>query len=96
MIPYFGIIHPVLEQVHWTLLREQSRAAHFFFAGYHMLVIFSLVTLPWMIFCFIALTAASFAWQWLTRKSGSLLPSTLSHILADLGMILAAYLALSI
>ena len=90
MVPYFGIIHPMLEQLHWAPLREQSRAAHFLFAGYHMLVLFSLVKTPWLIFCFAALTAASIAWQWMTQKSGSITAAILSHILADLGMILVA------
>lgn len=92
MIPYFGIIHPALEQLHWEPLREQNPAAHFFFAGYHMLVLGSLVTAPWLTFCFIALATASFAWQLLTYRSGSLTSATLSHILADLGIILTAYM----
>ena len=91
MLPYFGIIHPALEQLHWEPLREQSPIAHFFFAGYHMLVLTSLITVPWLIFCFATLTAASFIWQWLTKQSRSLLPAALSHILADLGIITTAY-----
>lgn len=90
MIPYFGIIHPVLEQMHWAPLREQTPFAHLFFAGYHMPVLASLVTAPWLIFCFFALTLASLVWQWLTRTSGSLMPAVLSHLCADLGIILAA------
>ena len=42
MIPYFGLIHPFLEQAHWGPLREQTAASHFFFAGYHAMVLYSL------------------------------------------------------
>ena len=89
MIPYFGIIHPVLEQLHWETLREQTPISHFFFAGYHMLVLGSLVTIPWLIFCFAALAMAL-----LPRRAERLLPATLSHIFADLGIIIAAVIAL--
>lgn len=71
-------------------MREQTPTAHVFFAGYHMLVLRSMVTVPWLIFCFVALAAASFIWLLLTRQADSLLPATLSHILADLGIIIAA------
>jgi len=96
MVPYFGIIHPVLEQLHWEPLREQTPAAHFFFAGYHMLVLGSLITIPWIVFCFVALTVTSVIWQHLTHRADSLYPATLAHILADLGIILTAYLIVSI
>jgi hypothetical protein len=95
MIPYFGIIHPMLEQLHWKPLREQTPLAHVFFAGYHMMVLASLITVPWLIFCFAALAVASVAWQFLTTRSGSLIPSTLSHIFADLGIILTAFAIVS-
>jgi len=91
MVPYFGIIHPALEQLHWAPLREQTPAAHFFFAGYHMLVLISLLKTPWLIAGFITLVITSIVWQHLTRKADSLYPATLAHILADLGVILTAY-----
>jgi len=90
MIPYFGIIHPLMEQLHWAPLREQTPAAHFFFAGYHMMVLVSLLKTPWLIAAFITLVISSAVWQHLTRKAESLAPAILSHILADLGVILTA------
>jgi len=91
MIPYFGIIHPFLEQLHWAQLREQSPISHLVFAGYHMMVLYSLIKTPWLIMCFITLATASIVWQQLTRQSESLTVATLSHILADFGIIIAAY-----
>jgi hypothetical protein len=91
MIPYFGLVHPVLEQLHWAPLRERTRLAHPLFAGYHLVVLYSLLTLPWLMLCFVALTAASFAWQSTARRSRSLAVPVASHILADLGIIAAAW-----
>lgn len=91
MIPYFGLVHPVLEQIHWAPLREETPLAHPLFAGYHMLVLFSLLTVPWLVIGFVVLVAASVAWQFLARRSGSLAMPIASHMLADLGIILAAW-----
>jgi hypothetical protein len=90
MIPYFGIIHPVIEQMHWVQLREQSPVSHLLFAGYHMMVLASLLKTPWLIASFIALAVTSIAWQHITRKAQCLSVAALSHILADFGVILTA------
>jgi hypothetical protein len=90
MIPYFGLIHPILEQAHWAPLRRRSPVAHVAFAGYHALVLHSLLQVPWLVACVLVLAAASFAWRWMTERSGSLVAATMSHILADLGMIVVA------
>jgi hypothetical protein len=39
MIPYFGLVHPLLEQMHWHTLRKSFVWSHPVFAGYHMLVL---------------------------------------------------------
>ena len=94
IIPYFGVVHPLLEQIHWAPLRARTPLAHPLFAGYHMLVLVSLLKLPWLIVCFVVLTSASFLWQWLVNRDHSLTSPALSHILADLGMAVAAWLSL--
>lgn len=91
MIPYFGLVHPVLEQMHWAPLREQTPWAHLVFAGYHMLVLSSLLALPWLVVCFVILAAASVMWRELTRRCGLATP-VLTHVLADLGVVMAAWL----
>ena len=91
MIPYFGFIHPILEQMHWAPLRAHTPVSHLMFAGYHMLVLHSLLSTPWLILTFIVLTTASVVWQQMTKYSlGLALPIT-SHILADFGVIVAAW-----
>ncbi|MGE4488455.1 MAG: hypothetical protein AB7E95_02800 [Kiritimatiellales bacterium] len=91
MISYFGIIHPILEQAHWAPLRKRTWLAHPLFAGYHMLVLASLLPAVWLVACFIVLTAISVFWKHVTDRSQSLLVPVLSHILSDLGIILAAW-----
>jgi len=92
MIPYFGLFHPFLEQIHWVPLRETTPLAHPLFAGYHVMVLCSLLTLPWLIICFIVLTATSFMWQQMIRRTGSLAIPVASHILADIGIVMVAWL----
>ena len=94
MIPYFGIIHPIIEQMHWIQLREQSPVSHLLFAGYHMMVLYSLLKTPWLIACFVALTVTSIIWQHITRRAECLSVAALSHILADFGVILTTYFML--
>ena len=92
MIPYFGIIHPLLEQLHWTQLRESSPAFHPIFAGYHILVLYSLLAIPWLILCFVVLTATSVIWQQMAKRTNGLSVPVAAHVLADLGIIIAAWL----
>jgi len=92
MIPYFGLIHPVLEQIHWESLREKTYLSHFAFAGYHILVLYSLLTIPWVIFCFIVLSFTSFMWHKVAQQSKTLAIPIASHVLADLGIIVVAWL----
>jgi membrane protease YdiL (CAAX protease family) len=84
MIPYFGILHPVLEQAHWAPLRQRTWLAHPLFAGYHMLVLASLLPAAWLAVCFVILTSTSILWKWIAERSGSLAAPVLSHILSDL------------
>jgi membrane protease YdiL (CAAX protease family) len=92
MVPYFGLIHPVLEQIHWAPLRQSTPASHVFFAGYHVVVLYSLLTIPWLVLCFVVLATASLLWRGMTKRCGVLAAPLLSHILADLGIIIAAWL----
>ncbi len=92
MLPYFGLVHPFLEQLHWAPLRAETPLAHFMFAGYHMLVLHSLLSPPWLPAAFIVLVAASFAWQRLRVQSGGLAIPVASHILADAGLVAAVWL----
>ncbi|MEA3267209.1 MAG: hypothetical protein U9P42_09760 [Candidatus Fermentibacteria bacterium] len=92
MIPYFGLVHPYLEQLHWTRLRNSTPLAHPLFAGYHMIVLYSLLTISWLFVSFLLLNAVSYAWHQATQRTGSSFVAVLSHTLADLSIIIAAAL----
>ncbi len=92
MIPYFGIIHPYLEELHWQKIREKNYISHIVFAGYHIIVLYSFVKIPWLIACFFTLATASTIWQYTTKKTNSIVPAVISHILADLSIIIAVYI----
>jgi hypothetical protein len=91
MIPYFGLVHPVLEQAHWGPLREKTAWAHPLFAGYHVIVLSTLLSIPWLLLCFSVLIMASLAWRRMARLTGGLAVPAASHVLADLGIVLAAW-----
>lgn len=94
IIPYFGLIHPFLEQAHWGPLRDKTLTAHLFFAGYHAIVLYSLLPIFWLLASFIVLAIASFIWQQIAKHSNSYFAPVLSHILADFGVVIAAWLLL--
>lgn len=89
---YFGLVHPVLEQIHWAPLRERTPLAHAAFAGYHLLVLASLLPVPWLAVCFVVLWVASWLWQRMTRAAGSLWTAIASQAAADIGVVLVATL----
>lgn len=92
MVPYFGIFHPVLEEMHWRRITNETQWGHLFFGAYHGMVLISLCALPLVLVAVLGLIGVSFLWSYLYKKEGSLLSPILFHIFADLGMITAAVL----
>jgi hypothetical protein len=91
MVPYFGLVHPLLEEVHWSELRSGGWPVHLAFAGYHALVLALLLQPVWVALCLVVLFCASNTWSWVQSESKSgLLVCCVGHVLADLGIILAA------
>jgi hypothetical protein len=91
MIPYFGIAHPILEQAHWSRLRERGALAHAAFAGYHTIVLYALLDLAWLVASIAVIAVASVVWHRTAKRCGGTLVPACSHILADVGIILAAW-----
>ena len=90
LIPYFSIVHPVMEEVHWRGISPEAFKPlcwqDLAFAGYHVLVLYDLVSRPWLLLVFGVLTASSLFWRWAAvRYKGYLLP-VLSHAAADTGV----------
>lgn len=94
LIPYFCIVHPVLEEIHWGKFREyanQQWIMYVLFAGYHILVLANLLSRIWLIISFLVLVGVAYLWTVLYKKlNGGIIPF-LSHLVADIGIIGVAY-----
>ena len=65
--------------------------AHLAFAGYHMLVLMSLLKSVWLGVGFVVLVGASACWTVLEDQRGRFVPYV-THAAADTSIILAAFL----
>jgi len=94
LIPYFCIVHPVLEEVHWGKSREYGNGQwiiYVLFAGYHILVLANLLSRTWLIISFLVLVGLAYLWAILYKKlNGGIIPF-LSHLVADIGIIGVTY-----
>jgi hypothetical protein len=92
---YFSTIHSVIEELYWRgyLARTGGRQTFFdvSFAGYHALVLSTLLTLPWLVVTVVVLTTAAAAWRSVAARWGGLTIPVWSHIAADVSVILAAH-----
>ncbi len=95
-IIYFSLVNPWLEEIFWRgWLGSQSLKLELndlFFAGFHLLVIGGYVRWPSMLFVLLTLTGVGWFWRQVTRRERSLLPASLSHLVADAAILVAVYL----
>ena len=94
-MPYFAIVHPVLEQLHWRAMPDPpNRNAVWLdiaFAFYHVLVLLLLLQKTWLLLPFIVLMTSSFFWRYTAKKLGGMVVPLLTHIAADTSVIIAVY-----
>ena len=90
---YYITVHPVLEEIFW---RGYLPAAHrspvvsdVAFAGYHVLVLWIFIKLPWVFVSFVVLMLASWRWRQLVARYSGLGVAIASHAVADLSVIAA-------
>lgn len=95
-IAYFTLVNPWLEEWFWRgLLLDEARGlspVDFLFAGYHLFILALFVSLPWMAFAFTVLTLTGWLWRRVALRTGSLLPAVISHMLADLSILLVLFI----
>jgi hypothetical protein len=60
------------------------------FAGYHVIVLSSLMPPAWLAAAFVVLICASWSWQLIESASGGLTVPIMAHFLADAGIAIAA------
>lgn len=90
---YFAIAGSWLEEAYWRgLLFKPSRgpiANDLFFAGYHILVLQFFLDWPWVLVSAVALTTTAWIWRRITHRCGGMVVPGLSHLTADVGIVLA-------
>jgi membrane protease YdiL (CAAX protease family) len=94
-IPYFSIVHPVLEEVHWRAISPTGFPIicreDLLFSGYHVLVLFQLVKAPGLVLVFAVLAGSSIFWRWTAQRLGGYALPILTHAVADAGVVIAVY-----
>lgn len=97
-IPYFSVVHPLLEEVHWRALAPAGANrfvwADFVFAGYHVLVLLLLINWVWLILVFAGLASVSFGWRVISDRDGHLLVPVLTHAVADCSVLIGVHFLL--
>jgi membrane protease YdiL (CAAX protease family) len=92
-IAYFSIANPFFEEYFWRgILGSDTKKFYvgdLIYAGYHVMVVWG-KTAPWSIIVVVlVLTLVGWFWRQLYRRDGSLLAPVLSHMVADLSILLA-------
>jgi len=94
-LAYFIVVNPLLEEYYWrSCLAGAGKGLELndlLFSGYHLLVLAGQMTIIWLIVVFFALTMAAWLWRQMNRLNEGLLASTVSHITADITVILTIY-----
>jgi hypothetical protein len=95
-VAYFIAVNPVLEESYWRgylgspLLRPTL--SDLAFAGYHLLVLQSLLAWYWLLLIFLVLAGAAWFWRQLARLVGGLGLPLASHLSADAAVLTALLL----
>ena len=94
-LAYFTIINPLIEEYYWRgyLATDAKGIAlnDLLFSGYHLIVLAGQMETIWLIVVFFGLTIGAWFWRQMNRLNGGLLASTISHITADITVILTIY-----
>jgi hypothetical protein len=92
---YFIMANSWIEEYYWRwFLSDESKYPvlnDLFFSGYHIMVLAGKVGLIWLIIVFAVLVLAAWCWRQSNRICGGLLPSTASHLAADITIILVIF-----
>lgn len=94
-LAYFILVNPLIEEYYWRgYLAGSGRGIELndlLFSGYHLIVLAGQMTTIWLIVAFFGLTFAAWLWRQMNKLNGSLLASVISHVTADITVILTIY-----
>jgi len=92
---YFVLFNPLLEEAHWAPLRHVSPPVwlrHAAFAGYHVLVLYTLLRPSWCAVAFAFLMTVSWLWGHTAYRCGGPLVPLLSHLAGDAAIVMAVWM----
>jgi hypothetical protein len=92
---YYVLVNPAIEEFYWRgyLGNNVKRPVlnDFLFAGYHLIVLGGKVGILWLVVVFLVLCGAAWYWRQISRNTGGLMAATLSHMAADITVILSIF-----
>ena len=92
---YYILVNPFLEEYYWRgcLGSSANRPVlnDFLFSGYHLIVLAGNMGALWLVVVFLVLCGSAWYWRQISRLTGGLLAAALSHMAADITVILAIY-----
>jgi hypothetical protein len=94
-VAYYVLLNPFLEEYYWRGFLGSSAKRpvlnDFLFAGYHLIVLARTLDLIWLVVVFLCLCGAAWFWRQISRITGGLLAAYISHMAADITVILSIY-----
>jgi hypothetical protein len=94
-IAYFTLVNAVVEESYWRgMLGSDTRRLtlnDFLFSGYHAVVLAGRIHPAWIVGVFLVLALTGWFWRQIDRWNGGLAASTVSHVAADVSVMLAIY-----
>jgi len=95
---YFCLVNATTEEFFWRgyLGTETPTPVFndFLFGGYHALVLIAFTSVVWTIPVIVACAFAGWLWRMIKKKSGGLLVPVITHIFADVSIVMAVHLRL--
>lgn len=92
-VVYFSTVQPFLEELFWRgYFGNEDRflpGIDIVFGGYHVFVLAFFIKLPWLIVSLIVISCAGWGWRFIANKCKGLIVPLLSHIAADISIIIA-------
>jgi len=93
------LLNPILEEIYWRAYLPSRTGqtpgsfrnlllASLWFTAYHLVVIIPIFNWPFNVLAALSIYAAGLLWGWIRDRSHSLLAPILSHMLADLGIVI--------
>jgi membrane protease YdiL (CAAX protease family) len=92
---YFILFNALIEEYYWrgycVTGTKKIVLNDLLFSGYHLIVLAGQIEIVWLVVVFFGLTIGAWFWRQMNRLNGGLLASAISHLTADIAVILTIY-----